>query len=69
MEGKEVGVTPVTPSGQTTTTISGSSKTKTRVAHAPSASTSNATFLQRPIIEPDTQAKVPSNIRQRYLNR
>jgi hypothetical protein len=69
MDGKEISITPVPSStGTTTTQIAGSSKTKTRVAHLPS-NTSSSSFLQRPIVEPDSQAKVPSNIRQRYLNR
>ncbi len=66
MEGREPPLA-AAASGQTTTTISGSSKMKTRVAHAPPVS--QATYLNRPVVEVDSQAKVPSNIRQRYLNR
>ena len=65
MEGREP--PPAAASGQTTTKISGTSKMKTRVAHAPPVS--QATYLNRPMVEVDSQAKVPSNIRQRYLNR
>lgn len=65
MEGREP--PPPAASGLTTTTISGTSKMKTRVAHAPPVS--QATYLNRPMVEVDSQAKVPSNIRQRYLNR
>jgi len=70
MEGKEVTLPqPMTSSsGTTSTQIVGSTKTKTRVAHMPSM-TSSKSFLNRPIVEPDSQAKVPSNVRQRYLNR
>ncbi|KAL3870043.1 hypothetical protein ACJMK2_042660 [Sinanodonta woodiana] len=57
--------TPTANTAPQKTVASTSSKTEKRMAHVPNVSLEK---LKRPIVQADSSSKIPSNMRQRYLN-